>query len=65
MSGSHTANGPKQFAKVAGEHPFVVDAVALRETDFRLGFFLHDCTAFPAGALVKASIAAAMVARSW
>ena len=25
----------------------------------------HDCTAFPAGALIKASIAAAMVARSW
>jgi hypothetical protein len=25
----------------------------------------QDCTAFPAGALIKASIAAAMVARSW
>jgi hypothetical protein len=26
---------------------------------------LHDCTAFPAGTLLKASIASAMVARSW
>jgi hypothetical protein len=29
------------------------------------GFGGHDCTAFPAGAVITASIAATMVARSW
>ena len=57
----HRVSGPQNFSvrQTAG----LKDRLLEIEHDV-FDAFRHDCTAFPAWALIKASIAAAMVARS-